>query len=59
MPESAIIRIEPFRAGMLDETVTVLARAFVSNPVHVAAFGAARLDRNEAFFRIALRTIAA
>jgi len=39
---------------MLDETVMVLARAFVSNPVHVAAFGRERLDRNVAFFRIAL-----
>jgi GNAT superfamily N-acetyltransferase len=37
---------------MLDETAAALARAFVTNPVHVAAFGPGRLDRNLAFFRI-------
>jgi ribosomal protein S18 acetylase RimI-like enzyme len=34
--------------------VSVLARAFVTNPLHVAAFGPSRLDRNEVFFRIGL-----
>ena len=39
---------------MLDETAAALARAFVANPLHVAAFGPGRLDRNRAFFRIGL-----
>ena len=32
----------------------MLAQAFVTNPTHVVAFGPSRLDRNEAFFRLAL-----
>jgi hypothetical protein len=36
------------------EAAQVLAHAFVTNPLHVAAFGAGALTRNEAFFRIGL-----
>jgi ribosomal protein S18 acetylase RimI-like enzyme len=32
----------------------MLARAFVSNPLHVAAFGSNQIAKNAAFFRIAL-----
>ena len=45
------IRIEPFRPEMTAEASQVLARAYMTNPLHVAAFGPARLAKNEAFFR--------
>lgn len=35
----------------------MLARAFLSNPLHVAAFGGEHLPRNEAFFHAVLRAI--
>jgi ribosomal protein S18 acetylase RimI-like enzyme len=37
-----------------EEAVRLLARAFVTNPLHVAVFGTDRIDANEAFFRIGL-----
>lgn len=48
------IRIEPFPDRLLAETSHVLARAFVTNPLHVAAFGKGNVGPNEAFFRTAL-----
>jgi ribosomal protein S18 acetylase RimI-like enzyme len=48
------IRIEPFSPDMTAEASRALARAFVTNPLHVAAFGPDRLSRNEAFFRTGL-----
>lgn len=48
------IRIEPFRSEMLTEASQVLARAFVTNPLHVAAFGSDQLAKNETFFRTGL-----
>src|SRR5262245_14323261 len=45
----AITALSPTQHG---EAARMLARAFVTNPLHVAVFGAARLDANEAFFRI-------
>ena len=48
------IRIEPFRPDMTAEASRALASAFVTNPLHVAAFGPDRLSRNEAFFRTGL-----
>ncbi|NUP09725.1 MAG: GNAT family N-acetyltransferase [Polyangiaceae bacterium] len=36
---------------------TTLARAFVDNPIHVAVFGRERVDDNEAFFRVAIRSM--
>jgi ribosomal protein S18 acetylase RimI-like enzyme len=48
------IRIEPFTLEMAIEGSQVLARAFVTNPLHVAAFGPAQLAKNEAFFRTGL-----
>jgi len=48
------ITITPLRAEQTEQAVGVLARAFVTNPVHVAAFGPSRVESNEAFFRIGL-----
>jgi predicted N-acetyltransferase YhbS len=48
------VRIETVTADMIPAIAAVLARAFVSNPLHVAAFGANQLAKNEAFFRIGL-----
>ena len=47
----SIARIEPFRPEMTAEATGVLARAYVTNPLHVAAFGPDRQAENEAFFR--------
>jgi GNAT superfamily N-acetyltransferase len=44
------IRIEPLSPKNVAEASRILARAFVTNPLHVAAFGAGALARNEAFF---------
>jgi ribosomal protein S18 acetylase RimI-like enzyme len=40
-----------------ESAVSILARAFVTNPLHVAAFGPSRLDSNEVFFRIGLNAM--
>jgi len=50
-----VIELKKYSAGYLDECVTVLADAFVENPLHVAAFGRGRMDQNRLFFRIGLR----
>jgi ribosomal protein S18 acetylase RimI-like enzyme len=36
------------------EATALLARAFVTNPLHIAVFGTDRIGANEAFFRIGL-----
>jgi ribosomal protein S18 acetylase RimI-like enzyme len=51
MPE---VRIEACTADTAAAAAQMLARAFVSNPLHVAAFGPNQLVKNEAFFRIGL-----
>lgn len=48
------VQIEPLRLEWRQEAAEVLARAFVTNPLHVAAFGVGAISRNEAFFRIGL-----
>ena len=48
------IEIVPMQPAMLFEASRVLARAFVTNPLHVAVFGVDDLEKNEAFFRIGL-----
>jgi GNAT superfamily N-acetyltransferase len=48
------IAITPLPAEQTEAAIGVLARAFVTNPVHVAAFGPSRVDSNELFFRIGL-----
>lgn len=45
------VRIEPFKVEMVVEASRVLARAFVTNPLNVAAFGPNQLERSEAFFQ--------
>jgi GNAT superfamily N-acetyltransferase len=52
---SMAIIVEKYSAGQLDATVAVLASAFVSNPLHISAFGPQRIDQNRLFFRIGLR----
>jgi len=39
---------------MTPEASRIMARAFVTNPLHVVAFGAGQLSKNEAFFRTGL-----
>jgi len=45
------VRIEPYTAGMADEAARMLAQAFATNPLHVAAFGPGQVAKSEAFFR--------
>ena len=47
--------IEKYSSRHLDSAVAVLAEAFVSNPLHVSAFGPQRIEQNRSFFRIGLR----
>ncbi|MGH7796660.1 MAG: GNAT family N-acetyltransferase [Candidatus Binatia bacterium] len=49
------VTLKTFSADRLDDCVSLLADAFVSNPLHRSAFGHDRLDQNRAFFRIGLR----
>jgi GNAT superfamily N-acetyltransferase len=44
------IRLEAFRPALAAEASAVLARAFVTNPLHIAAFGPSQLEKNAAFF---------
>jgi ribosomal protein S18 acetylase RimI-like enzyme len=48
------IIIDPLRSEQRDAAARVLARAFITNPVNIAAFGAPNFVSNEAFFRAAL-----
>jgi len=50
-----ILRVKEYSAAYLDDCVAVLADAFVTNPLHLSAFGSGRLDQNRRFFRIGLR----
>jgi GNAT superfamily N-acetyltransferase len=47
--------VKKFSVDHLDECVSVLADAFVNNPLHQSAFGRGRIDQNRLFFRIGLR----
>jgi len=47
------IMITPLRAEQMETAIGILARAFVTNPLHVAALGPSRVDSNEVFFRVA------
>jgi ribosomal protein S18 acetylase RimI-like enzyme len=47
--------IEKYSPERLESTVSVLADAFLGNPLHVAAFGSQRMDQNRMFFRIGLQ----
>ena len=48
------ISINGLPLGREDEAARVLARAFVTNPLHVSVFGPNQIAANEAFFRIGL-----
>jgi ribosomal protein S18 acetylase RimI-like enzyme len=47
--------IRPLERDQNDEAIRMLARAFVTSPLHVATFGPGEVDRNATFFRIVLR----
>ena len=47
---SVSISLEPFAPARAVDASRMLASAFVTNPLHIAAFGASRLDKNRAFF---------
>jgi ribosomal protein S18 acetylase RimI-like enzyme len=49
------LTIQKYSAERLDTTVSMLAEAFVANPLHISAFGPQRIDQNSSFFRIGLR----
>jgi GNAT superfamily N-acetyltransferase len=49
------IRIEKYSAAQLEAAIALLSDAFVTNPLHIAAFGSRRIDQNRLFFRIGLR----
>lgn len=51
----SVFEVKKYSPARLDECVTVLAKAFVDNPLHLAAFGQGRMDQNRRFFRIGLR----
>jgi ribosomal protein S18 acetylase RimI-like enzyme len=51
------VRIERFSIEMIGAASQTLARAFVTNPLHVAAFGPGQLAKNEAFFRRGLAAL--
>jgi GNAT superfamily N-acetyltransferase len=51
------VRLEAYTPSLATDVSTVLARAFVTNPLHVAAFGPSQLERNAAFFLTALRAM--
>lgn len=51
------VQIVPLSRLQTDQATGVLARAYVSNPLHEAAFGAASLGTNESFFRIGLHAM--
>src|SRR4051812_10583328 len=47
--------IEKYSAAVIEPAVTLLADAFVSNPLHTSSFGPAAMEQNRLFFRIGLR----
>lgn len=49
------VAIKKYSADRLDDCVALLADAFVTNPLHLSAFGPGRMDQNRLFFRIGLR----
>jgi GNAT superfamily N-acetyltransferase len=50
-----VFDVKRYSPDRLDECVTLLAGAFVDNPLHRAAFGHGRIEQNRLFFRIGLR----
>jgi len=54
MIDAIDMQIAPLRAELVSAAALMMARAFVTNPLHIAAFGPSRIDRNDAFFRAGL-----
>jgi GNAT superfamily N-acetyltransferase len=48
------VRLVSFQPIMLPEASDMLARAFMTNPLHVAVFGRDSLEKNREFFRVGL-----
>lgn len=48
------VEIHPLNPSETREAIQALARAFVTNPLHIAVFGPDTLPLNEAFFRVGL-----
>jgi GNAT superfamily N-acetyltransferase len=55
MGTSLPVEIKKYSSASLEDCVSLLADAFVTNPLHQSAFGMARMDQNRLFFRIGLR----
>jgi ribosomal protein S18 acetylase RimI-like enzyme len=53
-----VIAITEARDDQRIDVAALLARAFVTNPLHVRVFGAGAVGRNDAFFRAALHATA-
>jgi ribosomal protein S18 acetylase RimI-like enzyme len=51
------VHLEPLIPARVDDTADMLARAFVTNPLHEATFGHAAVERNRSFFRRLLRVL--
>lgn len=51
------MHLEPLIADRIDETADMLARAYLTNPLHVVTFGEDGESRNRSFFRRLLRTL--
>src|SRR5947207_14424185 len=49
-----MIVIQQYATSLREEAIALSADAFVTNPLHVSAFAAGRVDRNRLFFRIGL-----
>jgi GNAT superfamily N-acetyltransferase len=49
------VLLKKYSPDYLEDCVTVLGNAFVTNPLHLAAFGSGRMDQNRLFFRIGMR----
>ena len=49
-----MIAVQPYVPALREQSIDVLAGAFATNPLHIAAFGPGRLDRTRLFFRIGL-----
>jgi ribosomal protein S18 acetylase RimI-like enzyme len=52
--QSMPVTISALTSEQTDDAARLLARAFVTNPLHVAVFGPDQIRANEAFFRIGL-----
>jgi ribosomal protein S18 acetylase RimI-like enzyme len=50
-----VVQVRKYSAACLEDCVSLLADAFVTNPLHRCAFGIERIDQNRLFFRIGLR----